>query len=120
MEKVQSLADFLGSLNPPGLDPQPAPAVAESSRVVLEDITDAKVFAEAVLNSREFRLYVINSLVLGTLPSAIATRIMDYAWGKPPERVEVTGKDGQPIETVTEVRRIIIPAPQAPPSRRTH
>jgi hypothetical protein len=73
-----------------------------------EDITDAKAFALAVLSSREFRQYIVNSLALGTLPPGVITRLMDYGWGKPPDRVEHTGKDGQPIETVTEVRRVIV------------
>lgn len=93
----QSLAEFLGMKDPV------APAEAR-----LEDITDSKQFAVAVLDSREFRSYIVNGLILGTIPSAIVTRMMDYGWGKPPDRVEHTGKDGNPIETVTEVRRTIV------------
>ena len=95
---MESLAAFLGVSG--------APAPADEPR--LEDITDSKAFALAVLSSREFRSYIVNSLVLGELPSAVICRLMDYGWGKPPERVEHTGKDGRPIETITEVRRVII------------
>lgn len=72
-----------------------------------------KEFARAVLDSREFKQYVSTSLKACTIPSAILTRLMDYAWGKPPERVELTGKDGKPIEQITEIRRVIVrPEPQ--------
>ena len=118
MEKVQSLADYLLQIGALPAPPVPEPA-SEGSRVILEDIVDAKAFSEALLNSREFRLYIINSLTLGTLPAPILTRVMDYAWGKPADRVEVTGKDGQPVQTVTEVRRVIVHE-IAPNTRRTH
>ena len=79
----------------------------------LEDIAgDAETFCKAVLNSYEFRQYIVHSLTLGSIPAAVMIRIMDTAgWQKPPDRVEHTGKDGQPIETVTEVRRIVIRVP---------
>lgn len=97
--KAPTLADFLGVSSEQTLDDR---------AVQLEDITDAKQFAEAVLSSREFRSYIVSSLVLCQLPAAVITRLMDYAWGKPTERIEHTGKDGQPIETITEVRRVIV------------
>ncbi len=99
MEKLQTLADYLGT----------ADEIAVYDGPRLEDITDSKTFALAVLNSHEFRSYIVNSLVLGTIPPAILTRMMDYAWGKAPERIEHTGKDGSPI--VTEVRRVIVRVP---------
>jgi hypothetical protein len=92
-----TLAEFLGTSQP-----------IEEQAPRLEDITDAKAFAEAVLTSREFRSYIVNSLTLGSLPAAVTTRLMDYAWGKPAERIEHTGKNGQPIETITEVRRVLV------------
>lgn len=100
---MESLADFLGV---PAAAGAPAPA---SGGPRLEDITDSKAFALAVLDSPEFRSYIVNSLVLGELPSAVLCRLMDYGWGKPTERVEHTGKDGQPIETIKIVRVVIDP-----------
>lgn len=100
MEKVQSLAEFLGT--DPGLPQVEGPH--------LEDITDSKAFAIAVLDSLEFKQYIVNGLKLGELPAAVVCRLMDYGWGKSPDRVEHTGKDGKPIETVTEVRRIVVRA----------
>ena len=98
MDKVQTLAEYLGTDVAPPLDPSPR----------LEDITNAKQFAEAVLTSREFRLYIINSLTLGSLPAAITCRMMDYAWGKPIDRVEHAGIDGAPIEIITRIVRVIV------------
>jgi hypothetical protein len=69
-------------------------------------ITDPQEFAQAVLQSRDFRQYILIGLQTQELPSSVILRLMDYAWGKPVERVEHTGKDGQPI--VTEVRRVVI------------
>lgn len=85
------------------------PEELEESLFLLE-ITDAKQFAKAVLESRDFRQYIVFGLRSGKVPPAVMLRLMDYAdgWGKPVERVEHTGKDGQPIETVTEVRRVVI------------
>lgn len=100
MEKFRSLAEALGTLPPVEGDGAPMPR--------LEDITDSKAFAKAVLESREFRQYIVNGLTLGDLPSAILCRLMDYGWGKPVERVEHSGPDGQPIETVAEVRRVVV------------
>lgn len=109
-----TLADILGVPDPsnpfgpttPASNPGAPTAGAPAPR--LEDITDGKTFALAVLGSPEFRAYIVNNLVLGDLPAAVLCRLMDYGWGKPPDRVEHTGKDGRPIETITEVRRVIV------------
>lgn len=100
--KRESLADYLGLDDPTANDHEVVPAARP------EDITDPKEFAIAVLSSRDFRLYVVNSLTLGSIPSAVVLRLMDYGWGKPPERIEHTGKDGDAI--ITEVRRTIVRA----------
>lgn len=107
MEKFQSLADYLGVEGAPS-GGQPAKPVTH-----LEDIAgDAKAFCDAVLNSFEFRQYIVHGLILGSIPAAVMIRVMDMAgWQKPPERHEVTGRDGQPIETITEVRRVIVRVP---------
>ena len=76
-------------------------------RVEPEEMT-AKEFALKMLSSPEFYTYIKTGIQYGTLPSAIVCRLMDYGWGKPPERVEHTGKDGNPI--ITEVRRVVVSA----------
>lgn len=101
MEKFQSLADYLGVTPPlPG----------ETSELLDERVQfdDPKTFAMAVLNSMDFRRYLINAFTFGNVPAGIVLRIMELAWGKPVERVEHTGKDGAPIESITEVRRVVV------------
>lgn len=97
---MESLAEYLG-VN----CQEPADLPADSVHSIPETL-DAKEFARRFLNSAEFKRYLVNSLSLGELPPAIITRMMDYAWGKPVDRVEHTGRDGQPI--LTEVRRVIV------------
>jgi hypothetical protein len=104
VHKPQSLADFLCVPS----DETPL----ELGEPRLEDISDPKEFAQAVLNSREFRQYIVNGLILGNISgfSSILLRVMDLAgWQRPPDRVEHTGKDGAPIETVRFVRVIVDP-----------
>lgn len=98
VEKVQTLAEYLGTT-------QPAPEQIDAALLI--NISDPKEFADAVLNSLEFRKYIVNGLLLGELTSAIVIRLMDYAWGKPADRIEVSGRDGKPIETIRVVRVIV-------------
>jgi len=77
-----------------------------------DDVTEAPVklspkeFCQRILDSPEFRAYLTNGIQLGTLPAAVIVRIMDLAWGKPVDRIEHTGKDGEAI--ITEVRRVVV------------
>lgn len=100
MEKFQSLADYLGVEHPD------APSQPASDPLI--DITDPDAFCEAVIKSREFRSYIMLGLRLGNLPgfSSILKYVLERHWGKVPDRVEHTGKDGDPI--ITEVRRVIV------------
>jgi hypothetical protein len=98
---MKSLYETLRDLEGPPVDAAPSD---ESSRGY-EHLT-GKAFADAILNSEEFRSYITEGLKQRTLPSAILCRVMDHGWGKPPDRIEHTGKDGAPI--VTEVRRVIV------------
>jgi len=101
MPRVQSLAEFL----------EPAAAGPSEPNATPQDeislATDSKTFAEAVLNSPEFKTYIRHALTLGTIPAAVICRLMDYCWGKPPDRVELTGRDGRPVETVRIVRIVV-------------
>ena len=95
MPHLQTLAEFLGT-------DQASNLPTELPQLTVQD------FCKGVLESREYRQSILQRIVLGTLPSAVELRMMDYGWGKPPERIEHTGKDGKPIETITEVRRVVI------------
>ena len=84
--------------------PLPAPDSVEQSPSVVDellDITDSKEFAKAILDTREFREYIIDGLRRRDLPSSVMLRLMDYAegWGKPVEKVEV--KDTTPVSDLT-------------------
>lgn len=96
MPKLETLADLLGTDGPP----------SPPSAVELPDCLDASLFAERVLGSREFRQYIVNGLTLGDIPSAVVCRLMDYAWGRPTERVEHSAPGGGPVVAVIE--RIIV------------
>jgi hypothetical protein len=52
----------------------------------------AKEFADLVVNSREFRQYIFYGISTRDLPQSVLCRILDHAWGKPVERMEVTDK----------------------------
>jgi hypothetical protein len=108
-EKFISLADYLGL--EPGTPANPEP----DERQALERLT-GKDFAQAVLDSLEFRRYILDGLRFSSIPAAVLCRLMDHGWGKAPDRVEHTGKDGEPI--VTEVRRVVIHlSPSAEPDQ---
>lgn len=103
MERVQSLADFLGAE-----DPLPEEKRPKTDYETLLDISDPMTFCRRIMETREFRQYIMDGFRAGDIPAAIVGRIMDHVLGKPPERVEHTGKDGAPI--ITEVRRVIVRA----------
>lgn len=94
------------------------PDAPQAAAPVLVALT-GKSFADAVLRSEEFRLYIVEGLTEKTLPPAVLCRLIDHGWGKPPDRVEHTGKDGQPIETITEVRRVIVRMPVEEPEEQS-
>lgn len=101
LAKPQTLADLLGV-------PDAPPAAARFEDLV--DVADAKAFGAAILDSREFKQYIVDGLRLGTLPgfAGVLRFFLEHALGKPVERVEHTGAGGGPI--VTEVRRVIVRA----------
>ena len=94
----RNLADQLGVKDPEG-PPGPDP-------VDLPDLTGAQ-FCKAVVDSRQYRESIVRRILFGDLPPAVECRILDQAWGAPPKRVELTGKDGGAIE-VTRVERVIV------------
>lgn len=79
----KSLAEHLGTQSPLASDVPLPEGPGDLS---------GKDFATLVVNSAEFRSYIVNSLVLGTTPAVIICRLMDQAWGKPVTPVEVDDK----------------------------
>jgi len=71
----------------------------------VEPEVSAQDFCKHIVASPEFRMYLMNGILEGSLPGAVIGRIMDHAWGKPVERLEVkdtTDMDDLPIEAVQE------------------
>jgi hypothetical protein len=72
-----------------------------------------KEFADRVLGAQgspefdEFVASVRQQLIAGSLPPAITTLLLHYAYGKPKEIVEV---EGGPIEMIKIVRVVVDPA----------
>lgn len=107
MERTKTLADTLGI----EADPRIAQINAEKEKFdttmsQLDPQLSIPEFCQQIVATPEFRRYLLHGLVMGDLPAAITCRILDHAWGKPVERVEHSGPDGDPI--VTEVRRVIV------------
>lgn len=90
------------SLLEQGLIDTPTPPADSVAEVVA---LTGKQFAEAVLHSVEFRLYIIEGLTNRNLPPAILTRLMDHGWGKPPESISLTGKDGESLAFTLNLTR---------------
>ena len=83
---MKSLAEYFGVL------PDAAPADGNEQRAASAESfanLSGKAFSEAVVNSLEFRRYILNGLTLGDLPPAVICRLIDHAWGKPVDRLEV-------------------------------
>lgn len=72
------------------------------------DTSDAATFAKAILSSREYRESIRHRLILGELPPAVEVRLFDYAFGKPIDKVEHSGRVDTRVE---RVERVIVEAP---------
>lgn len=97
---MKTLAEHLGVIDPRPEDKQSGVDVDE-----LLDITDPKKFCQRLVASREFKQFLVSGIVLGDIPPAVVTRIMDHAWGKPLEQVEHTVKvplDGLSLDELKE------------------
>ncbi len=105
MKKLQTLAESLG------IEDTYVPLAENREPQTIQE------FCESVLTSKEYRQSIRDRIALGNLPPAIELRLYDYAYGKPVDKVEHTGKDGNPIETITEVRRVIVRTPVDEESR---
>ena len=66
-------------------------------------VLTGKAFSKAVLESVQFREYVVRGLLLRDIPPAVLCRLMDHGWGKPPDRIEHT-LDDRSLENMTPER----------------
>lgn len=99
---MKSLAEHLGIA-----DTAP-PEPVDPTEMTDADIETMSVqdFCRGVLRSRDYRRSLLQRVRLGELPSAIEALLYHYAEGKPVDRVEHTGKDGNPISLA--IRRVIV------------
>jgi|SRR5690242_17781562 len=54
-----------------------------------QGLTDAARFAREILDSEEYRVSLKNRALTGDLPPQVETTLMHYAWGKPPDVIEL-------------------------------
>ena len=95
MDRSQTLAEFLGTDQ------------ADNLPTELPQLT-VKDFCRGVLESREYRQSVVHRINLGTLPAAVELMMYARAYGAVPDRVEHTGVDGDPIEVITRIVRVVV------------
>jgi hypothetical protein len=80
----------------------------------------AEEFAREVLYSQEYRDSIWRRIKADTLPPAVETMLHYYAAGKPTDRVEHSGLDGEPLEVITRIVRVTVtPGELAAESRPT-
>lgn len=72
----KTLAEALGIKDGPMDEPEPEP-------------TTAQEFAIRILNSPEYRKSVEQRILLGELPPAVECWLLNTAYGKPPDRVDI-------------------------------
>ena len=116
----QSLADFL-AVPDVAVKPEERKPVA----TIFDEAMTAKEFAEGILNSVQYRESILRRVLMDELPPQVEALLWAHAHGVPAKKVEMTGANGGPIQTVT--RRIIDPVlepgevpAQVPASQSVH
>lgn len=105
---MESLAQFLGlSGTMAGNDLPEAPQ--EKSRVAG---LSGPAFSRAVIASQEYRQSILDRVKLGSLAPAVECRLLDHAFGKPADHVEIsdpTSLENQSVEQL-EARALLLAA----------
>lgn len=83
--RVMDLSDDLDS---PQTTPKPEPKPLALTPT--EERLSAKDFCLHVVQSKEYRESIIRRVHLDALPSQVEIRLLEYAYGKPVDRLEVT------------------------------
>lgn len=83
-DKQPTLLEFLSGESAKTAEPA---AETKSAREYLS-CDNVKDFCKGILQSREYRQSLLDRIILGDLAPQIETRLYDYAYGKPVERVE--------------------------------
>ena len=94
---MKSLYDALGLPESSPVTPKPS-----MQDVLLDEIADmsGEEFCKGIINSREYKLSVIERVIAKTLPPAVECRLLDHAFGKPPTKLEHTG-------TIENIERVV-------------
>jgi hypothetical protein len=92
MEKEQSLAEFLGVVDP--LRPEDPKTNPPPKTLTVSD------FCKEVLSSTQYRESLLRRIIMGELPPAIEQLLYHYAHGKPTEKVEIKDTTNQ-LEDMT-------------------
>jgi hypothetical protein len=66
----------------------------------------AKSFCRDLLASPEYRASLLRRIILDELPPAVECKLMDYAWGKPVERVAITHEQ-EDLRALTEEQLLV-------------
>ena len=61
---------------------------------------EAQAFARGIVTSAKYRQQLKKQAEDGTLPPVLQQMLWAYYAGKPPEKVEVTGEDGGPMQVI--------------------
>lgn len=94
---MRTLADVLGVKDPENKE---APEPTEPPKKL-----SAKALSRELLNSKQYRASLLRRILADDLPPAVECRLMDYAWGKPIEKVEVDDKRKQLEQMSTQELR---------------
>lgn len=57
-------------------------------------LDEARAWAKRLVDDPEYQLSVRSRMIGGVLPSAVEVRLLDYAYGRPIETLEVSDPDG--------------------------
>ena len=87
MAAPRNLAEALGIKNPL-VEEAKAKGRPEPDPVPVGEL-NGRDLARYVLNSTQYRESILRRILFDELPPAVETKLMDYAWGRPTERVEI-------------------------------
>jgi len=64
---------------------------------------EGRRYAQAILGRTKYRASLEKRADEGTLPPGVEVHLMNTAWGRPKEMVEVAGPHGGPVTIVNEI-----------------
>ncbi len=95
MGKTQQTA---GELVKPERPKPPAAGMGRKKGVLNKATIEVKAFCRELLDDPTYQASLKQRLREGVLPPAMETLLWHYSYGKPKEQMELTGKDGGPIQ----------------------